>query len=183
MLCTILSSPRASPTNSPQLIRTHHPGLVQPIPSAHPRPLPVIPSTQMAICPITCSPFTTTRTPSHTIPLHLQMEACLSTSLDKPSVSGRVRREVPQVRSSHPIGSSSYSNARCVFVCSHHGLVSRNNMLISSDDSCVSVPPSSRSCQRDGLSHRNKVRNSHNKSQQASTRNSNERTRRSREWD
>jgi hypothetical protein len=48
--------------------------------------------------------------------------------------------------------------------------------VISSDDPCVSIPPSSRSCQRDGISHRNKVRYSHNKSQQASTRNSNERT-------
>jgi len=37
--------------------------------------------------------------------------------------------------------------------------------LFSADDSCLSVPSSSRSRQRHGLSHHNKVRNSHHKSQ------------------
>ena len=119
MQCTILSNPRASPTSSHQPIRTHHHGLVQPILMVHPRLPPVIPSTQTAACLITCNPFTTTRTPSHIIPLHPRM-ASPSTSLVKLSASGRAHQEVPPVKSSHPIGSSSYSNARCVFICSHH---------------------------------------------------------------
>lgn len=165
MQCTILSNPRASPTNSPQLIRTQPLGLVPHTPLVHPLPLPVIPSTQTAICLITCSPFTITRTPSHTTPLHLQTEAFLSTSLDNPSASARAHREAPRVRSSHPIGNSSYSSARCIFICSHRRLVFRDNIFILSDDSCLSVPSSSRSCQRYGLSHCNKVRNSYHKPQ------------------
>jgi hypothetical protein len=119
MQCTILSNPRASPTSSPQPIPTHHPGHVPHIRLVHHPLLPVIPSTQTAIFPITC----TTRTPSHIIPLHLQMEVSPSTSLVNPSVLGRAHREVPPVRSSHLIGSSSYSNARCVTSYSHHRLV------------------------------------------------------------
>jgi hypothetical protein len=125
MQCTILSNPRASPTNSLQHIRTHHPGLVPHTPLVHPRPLPVILSTQMAACLITCSPFTTTRAPSRTIPLHRQMEVSPSTSLDKPSALGRAHQAAPRVRSLHPIGSSSYSSARCVFISSHRRLVLR----------------------------------------------------------
>ena len=119
MQCTILSNPRASPTNSPQPIPTHHPGHVPPIHLVHHPLLPAIPSTQMAIFRITC----TTRTPSHIIPLHRQMEASPSTSLVNPLVLGRAHLEVLQVRSSHLIGSSSYSNARCVTCCSHHRIV------------------------------------------------------------
>jgi hypothetical protein len=119
MQCTILSNPRASPTSSPQPTPTQHPGHVPHIQLVHPPLLPVIPSTQTAIFRITC----TTRTPSHIIPLHHQMEVSPSTSLVNPSVLGRAHREVPPVRSSHLIGSSSYSNARCVTSYSHHRLV------------------------------------------------------------
>jgi hypothetical protein len=173
MLCTILSNPRASPTSSHQPIPTHHPGHVPLIHLAHRPLLPGIPCTQMAIYLITCSPSTTTRTPSHTTPLHLQMEVSPLTSLDKPSVLGRAHREVPRVRSSHPIGSSSYSNARCVVVS--HRLVLRANPLSSSDDSCFSITSSSSSCQCYGIPHSNKVCDSHYQSQQASTRNCNKR--------
>jgi hypothetical protein len=165
MPCTILSSPRALPTNSLQLTQIHHHGLVRPIPLVHPHLLPVIPSTQTATCRITCSPFTTTRTPSRTIPLRHQMVVSPSMFLGNPSVLGRAHREAPQVRSSHPIGSSSYSSARCAIICSHDGLVLRANPLISSDDSCFSVSASSRSRQRHGIPHRNKVRNSHHEPQ------------------
>jgi hypothetical protein len=119
MQCTILSNPRASPTSSPQPIQTHHPGHVPHIHSVHHPLLPAIPSTQMAIFRITC----TTRTPSHIIPLHLQMEVSTSTSLVNPLVLDRAHLEVPPVRSSHLIGSSSYSNARCVTSYSHQRLV------------------------------------------------------------
>ena len=182
MLCTILSNPRASPTSSPQPIPTHHPGRAPHIPLAHLPLLPDIPSTQMAISLITCSPSTITRTPSHTIPLHLQMEVSPLTSLDNHSALGRAHRGVPQVRSLHPIGSSSYSNARCVISLSYHGLVLRANHFISSDDSCFSIAPSSSPCQCYGVPHSNKVCNSHNKSQQTSTRSSNQGIRRCREW-
>ena len=165
MLCTILSNPRASPTSSPQPIPTHHPGHVPHIHLAHHPLLPAIPSTQMAISLITCSPSTITRTPSHIIPLHPQMEVSPSTSSDKQSVLGRDHREVPQVRSSHPIGSSSYSNARCVISLSYRRLVLRANHFISSDDSCVSIASPSSSCQCYGIPYSNKVCNPHNQSQ------------------
>jgi hypothetical protein len=119
MQCTILSNPRASPTSSPQPTPIHHPGHVPPIHSVHHPLLPVIPSTPTAIFRITC----TTRTPSHIIPLHLQMEVSPSTSSVNPLVLDRAHREVPPVRSSHLIGSSSYSNARCVTSYSRHRIV------------------------------------------------------------
>jgi hypothetical protein len=178
MQCTILSNPRASPTSSPQPIPTHHPGHVPPFHLVHHPLLQVIPSTQTAIFRITC----TTRTHSHIIPLHLQMEVSPSTSLVNPSVLGRAHREVPPVRSLHPIGSSSCSNARCVTSYSHHRLVKRAFVLISSDDSCISIAPSSSSCQCYGVPHSDEVCNSHNQSQQTPARNNNERIRRRREW-
>jgi hypothetical protein len=119
MQCTILSNPRASPISSPQPIPTHHPGHVPHIHLVHHPLLPVIPSTQTAISRITC----TTRTPSHIIPRHPQMEVSPSTPLVNPLVLGRAHREVPPVRLSHHIGSSSYSNARCVTSNSHLRLV------------------------------------------------------------
>jgi len=64
----------------------------------------------------------------------------------------------------------------------HHRLILRANLFISSDDSCISIASSSSSCQCHGIPYSNKVCNSHNQSQQASTRNSNERIRRCREW-
>jgi len=165
MQCTILSSPRASPTSSPQPTPTHHLGRVPPTPLPHHPLLPVILSTQTAIFRITCSHSTTTRTPSLTIPLHRQMEVFPSTSLDNPSVLGRAHREVHPVRSSHLIGSSSCSSARCVISVSHHRLVLRAVLIISSDDSCISIASSSSSCQCYGVPHSNKVCNSHNQSQ------------------